>query len=50
LSDEERAWFNALLALSILLPVIVIGLMITYVYQKVYNHYECHSGESVRYW
>lgn len=42
LSDEERSWFNALLALSILLPVIVIGLMITYMYQKVYIHYECN--------
>lgn len=48
LSDEERAWFNALLALSILLPVIVIGLMITYVYQKVYTHYECESRSVMR--
>ena len=47
LSDEERAWFNALLALSIILPVIVVGLMITYVYQKVNNHYECNSGGSM---
>lgn len=44
LSDEEKAWFNALLALSILLPIIVIGLMITYVYQRIYNYYESNSG------
>lgn len=37
LSDEERAWFNALTALSLLLPAVVIGLMIAFVYQKVYD-------------
>jgi len=40
LSDEEKAWFNALLALSIILPVIVIALMITYIYQKMHREYE----------
>ncbi len=37
LSDEEKAWFNALLALSIILPVVVIGLMIVDMYQKTYQ-------------
>jgi len=41
LSDEEKAWFNALLALSIILPVIVIALMITYIYQRMYR--ECET-------
>jgi len=44
LSDEEKAWFNALLALSIILPFVIIGLMIAYMYQHVYNYTEgCDS-------
>jgi len=37
LSDEEKAWFNALLALTIILPFVVVGLMIAYIYRRVYN-------------
>jgi hypothetical protein len=44
LSDEEKAWFNALLALTIILPFIVIGLMICYIYQ---DHYLKHSQKKL---
>lgn len=37
LSDEEKAWFNALLALTIILPFVVVGLMIAYIYRRIYN-------------
>jgi len=45
LSDEEKAWFNALLALTIILPFVVIGLMISYMYQRVYNNYKSYESK-----
>ncbi len=45
LSDEEKAWFNALLALTIILPFVVIGLMIAYIYQRMYKVHECGKNK-----
>ena len=45
LSDEEKAWFNALLALTIILPFVVVGLMIAYIYQRTYSYCEIRGKE-----
>lgn len=35
ISDEEHAWLNGLIGLSILLPLVIVGIMITSIYQHL---------------
>lgn len=37
MSDEENAWLNALIVISVVLPLVIIGIMIANIYQRVYD-------------
>ena len=39
LSDLEKSWYQSLIGLSFILPFIVLGLALIYVYEKVWNSF-----------
>jgi hypothetical protein len=37
LSDLEKSWYEALLGLALILPLIIVGLAIIYIYERVWR-------------
>jgi hypothetical protein len=47
LSDLEKSWYEALLGLALILPLIIIGLAIIYMYERVWQVTHRYSSPCV---